>query len=332
MACDMDQDGRFLAGLSGWARAPGALSFQTLGGLLAEEGFFEKTPSEAELFEALRARLGVEARAARRVFSAPYFRGLLARGAPSLAEAMLGGAGEGRSRSIRFEPLLEVEGGWTRERRGAQRDRRAPKPAASEARLMRSGLDEAGAAGGLGGAREWEHGSGRVGGRWFWAAWSEGALMALAPLGGDPASPESRSRASKRAERLRMKLRSALGDGREMGAAEARSKIGGAMAAGLGGREPLRLAPLGPPAWAAVWERLAVTPEGRSIGAADLARGSGLGKRVDLAREACDENPIAMLIPCHRLARGASSEGAAERWQDDARALLLLREFLKRRV
>lgn len=333
MKCDIEQDKRMLAALTIWARGSEALSFGALGERLRETGFFEQSPSELEVSEAVEARLGASARAVRSLLSAPYFRGLLARGPSALGEAMRSapsGAGQAR-----VTPFLELGESVEAERRASRREA-GERLGAKEARSLRSERverDEMPASG----ARVWAHGAGSIQGRWFWAAWSEGALLALSPLGADPALEGELSasgrKAQERARGIQGRLERAFGEGSERGAREAGARIRAAlgarsaMAGGLGAQ----LSPLGPPAWAAVWTELAKVPSGKVISSAELARRAGLGRRADLARQACEANPIAALIPCHRVAPD-EGEAMGEEWAASARSMLLLREFIRSRL
>lgn len=363
MPCDMKKDQQMLAALSRWAQGSKALEWADLGERLREAGFFEGSPSEATIRSELERRVGVSARAVRVAFSAPYFRELLARGPESVAEAMLGRANSGRAMALGFSPMLELPIGALPERRATRREIGGAGPTAEQTRHMRrfedaparvseSALSESGAIAGGGeidapaekpSLCSWKSGAGTLQGRWFWMAWSERAVWALAPLGSDPELAESSGSATEareRVERIKARLTRAFGEGDAAGLGETASRLREALGRGKGQGAAMELSPLGPPSWVAVWEALAKVPEGRSIEAAELARRAGLGRRADIAREACEENPIAMLIPCHRLNRAAArGEGqeAVQRSEDSdatraSRSMALLREFLRSRA
>jgi AraC family transcriptional regulator of adaptative response/methylated-DNA-[protein]-cysteine methyltransferase len=50
-----------------------------------------------------------------------------------------------------------------------------------------------------------------------------------------------------------------------------------------------------------VWQALQTIPSGEVISYAELARRAGRPKAVRAAASACGANPVAVLVPCHRV-------------------------------
>ena len=74
-----------------------------------------------------------------------------------------------------------------------------------------------------------------------------------------------------------------------------------------GSRYEVPLAPTGPPFQRRVWDAIRAIPAGESRTYGELSR-----KLVTAARavgQACGANPIALLIPCHRVVGGAGALG-----------------------
>lgn len=74
-----------------------------------------------------------------------------------------------------------------------------------------------------------------------------------------------------------------------------------------------------------VWEALRAIPAGRTATYAEVARTIGAPTAVRAVASACANNPVAVLVPCHRVVR---SDGglAGYRWGIDRKRALLLRE------
>ncbi len=68
-------------------------------------------------------------------------------------------------------------------------------------------------------------------------------------------------------------------------------------------RRPLTLAPLGGPFQIKVWEALLAIPEGAVTTYATIARAIGRPGAARAVGRAVGQNPIALLIPCHRVLR-----------------------------
>ena len=73
-----------------------------------------------------------------------------------------------------------------------------------------------------------------------------------------------------------------------------------------------------------VWRALADVPPGQTITYAELARRIG-SRAVRAVGTACGQNPVAVLIPCHRALRSDGALGGY-RWGLDRKKALLLRE------
>jgi AraC family transcriptional regulator of adaptative response/methylated-DNA-[protein]-cysteine methyltransferase len=77
-----------------------------------------------------------------------------------------------------------------------------------------------------------------------------------------------------------------------------------------GSRVPLPLALKGTPFQLKVWEALLRIPEGRVLSYGDLARGVGEPGASRAVGTAIGQNPIAYLIPCHRVIQATGALGA----------------------
>jgi len=82
--------------------------------------------------------------------------------------------------------------------------------------------------------------------------------------------------------------------------------------AGERGRFDLPLAPRGTPFQQRVWREIAKVPYGETITYAQLARSAGAPGSARAAGAATGRNPLAIVIPCHRVvATGGSLTGYA---------------------
>ncbi len=96
----------------------------------------------------------------------------------------------------------------------------------------------------------------------------------------------------------------------------------------LRGRVPsgvVPLAPRGSDFQLQVWELLRRIPSGQTRTYAELARDLGRPSAARAVARACSTNPIAVLIPCHRVIRG-DGELAGYRWGIERKRRLLARE------
>ncbi len=75
----------------------------------------------------------------------------------------------------------------------------------------------------------------------------------------------------------------------------------------------------------AVWAALRAIPEGETRSYADVARAIGRPRAARAVAQACAANPLAVVVPCHRVVR---SDGALSgyRWGPERKAALLARE------
>jgi len=76
---------------------------------------------------------------------------------------------------------------------------------------------------------------------------------------------------------------------------------------------------------ARVWESLRSIPYGETRTYAEVARALGRPRAVRAVARACSSNPVALLIPCHRVV-GSGGELRGYRWGLDRKAALLRRE------
>jgi AraC family transcriptional regulator of adaptative response/methylated-DNA-[protein]-cysteine methyltransferase len=74
-----------------------------------------------------------------------------------------------------------------------------------------------------------------------------------------------------------------------------------------------------------VWEQLQKIPAGKTYSYTDVAKGIGQEKAVRAVARACASNPVALIIPCHRVIREDKSLGGY-RWGLDRKKKLLERE------
>jgi len=75
----------------------------------------------------------------------------------------------------------------------------------------------------------------------------------------------------------------------------------------------------------AVWAQLRVIPAGRTASYAEVARAIGRPRAARAVAQACAANPLAVVVPCHRVVR---SDGALSgyRWGAARKRALLARE------
>lgn len=74
-----------------------------------------------------------------------------------------------------------------------------------------------------------------------------------------------------------------------------------------------------------VWEKLREIPYGSSCSYREVARAVGNSKAARAVARACASNPVALLIPCHRVVRG-NGELGGYRWGLERKRTLLERE------
>ncbi|HEV3026831.1 MAG TPA: methylated-DNA--[protein]-cysteine S-methyltransferase, partial [Planctomycetota bacterium] len=76
---------------------------------------------------------------------------------------------------------------------------------------------------------------------------------------------------------------------------------------------------------ARVWESLRAIPRGRTRTYAEIARSIGRPGSVRAVAGACASNPVALLIPCHRVI-GSDGSLRGYRWGHERKKALLARE------
>jgi AraC family transcriptional regulator, regulatory protein of adaptative response / methylated-DNA-[protein]-cysteine methyltransferase len=77
-----------------------------------------------------------------------------------------------------------------------------------------------------------------------------------------------------------------------------------------------------------VWEKLRAIPYGQTVSYGDVARALGKPGAVRAVGRACATNPVALVIPCHRVVREDQSLGGY-RWGLERKKKLLAREQSK---
>lgn len=101
-----------------------------------------------------------------------------------------------------------------------------------------------------------------------------------------------------------------------------------AVQAHLAHGSPLAQVPLdvgGTPFARAVWNSLRAIPYGQTRTYAEVARSVGMPGAARAVGAACASNPVAIVIPCHRVVRADGSKGGY-RWGEDRKRALLARE------
>lgn len=84
----------------------------------------------------------------------------------------------------------------------------------------------------------------------------------------------------------------------------------------------LRLAPRGTPFQRGVWEALRRIPHGATASYGEIARAVGSPKAVRAVGAACRANPLAIVVPCHRVVGADGSLTGYAGGLDRKRALL----------
>jgi len=74
-----------------------------------------------------------------------------------------------------------------------------------------------------------------------------------------------------------------------------------------------------------VWRALQSAPPGATVDYGALARSLGMPRGARAVARACAANPVAVLVPCHRVVRG-NGEPSGYRWGVDRKVRLLVRE------
>lgn len=74
-----------------------------------------------------------------------------------------------------------------------------------------------------------------------------------------------------------------------------------------------------------VWQALRTIPAGQTATYAEVARSIGNAQAYRAVASACGANPLAVVIPCHRVVRSDGEQGGY-RWGIEKKQLLLARE------
>ncbi|MEQ8655456.1 MAG: methylated-DNA--[protein]-cysteine S-methyltransferase [Kiloniellales bacterium] len=74
-----------------------------------------------------------------------------------------------------------------------------------------------------------------------------------------------------------------------------------------------------------VWEQLLAIPPGETRSYGEVAEAAGSPRAARAVGSACARNPVALLVPCHRVTRGDGDMGAY-RWGRERKAWLLAQE------
>jgi O-6-methylguanine DNA methyltransferase len=80
-----------------------------------------------------------------------------------------------------------------------------------------------------------------------------------------------------------------------------------------------------------VWTEIASIPRGQTVQYGQIAHAIGMAKAVRAVGIACGRNPIALLIPCHRVVRKDGSLGGYA-WGIERKQRLLQQERLTEKV
>lgn len=100
------------------------------------------------------------------------------------------------------------------------------------------------------------------------------------------------------------------------------------LASGVRDGEPIRLAPVGTNFQLAVWRALLSVPEGQVVTYEKIAEAVCTRRAVRAVGTAVGANPIAVLIPCHRVIRKDGALGGY-RWGVSRKQALLAREAVR---
>jgi AraC family transcriptional regulator, regulatory protein of adaptative response / methylated-DNA-[protein]-cysteine methyltransferase len=106
-----------------------------------------------------------------------------------------------------------------------------------------------------------------------------------------------------------------------------RNALTSAVVARVNGSEaaPAPLDTRGTPFQEAVWSAIQRVPRGTTVSYGALAAALGIPRSARAVARACGANPLAVIIPCHRVVRGDGGHGGF-RWGLHRKALLLARE------
>ena len=75
----------------------------------------------------------------------------------------------------------------------------------------------------------------------------------------------------------------------------------------------------------AVWDALSAIPYGETRSYSEVAKAIGKPRAVRAVANACAANPVALVVPCHRVVRADGAAGGY-RWGDKRKQTLLKAE------
>src|SRR5207248_8773390 len=78
-----------------------------------------------------------------------------------------------------------------------------------------------------------------------------------------------------------------------------------------------------------VWRELQVIPYGERRSYSEIARSLGDARKARAVAQACATNPVAIVIPCHRVVH-ANGDTSGYRWGSERKQQLLERERAER--
>jgi AraC family transcriptional regulator, regulatory protein of adaptative response / methylated-DNA-[protein]-cysteine methyltransferase len=78
-----------------------------------------------------------------------------------------------------------------------------------------------------------------------------------------------------------------------------------------------------------VWDALLQIPQGQTMTYAEVARAAGRPRATRAVARACAANPLALVIPCHRVV-GSDRNRGGYRWGEKRKAALLALEKARR--
>lgn len=91
-------------------------------------------------------------------------------------------------------------------------------------------------------------------------------------------------------------------------------------------RQCLTLSPEATPFQLSVWRRLLKVPAGTTVTYGSIARAIGSPRSARAVGRAVGANPVALLIPCHRIVAAGGPLPGSYRWGADRKAALLALE------
>ncbi len=95
---------------------------------------------------------------------------------------------------------------------------------------------------------------------------------------------------------------------------------------GQGSAARIKLALAGTPFQQRVWQQMRRVPRGRTCSYQELARRVGRPRAVRAVANACAKNPVALLVPCHRIVRADGGLGGYFYGLEKKRQILLFEQ------